>query len=429
MRIIRKSDKSIYLKTIKLLLLATVAAVVFLFIFVNIGYTFLDKHYESAKYALKTNAKYTTNFQTYVDKYEVHAKDKKLIDRWVRKNKLINVYIIKENELVYSYNELTIEDENNFRENDSMNIVFKDGVATVYFERAYAFVIYNLLFVISLILGFALFLTLVLTGLYKELKILKQLRGALKVIESGDLNHEVKVRGNDEFAELANSIDEMRKSLKALLKSEDDLKESNRQIIAEMSHDLRTPLTSILLYTELLKKQRYQDEEEMKQYIMKIDKKATQIKDMTDALFEYALTEYNKNVKIREEDIETTLSEEISNAYGHLLDRGYNISSTICWSDVKILMSGKYIQRIFDNLVSNIEKYADIDGEVEIILDEDKEHVILEISNKTKTVYADIDSNNVGLLNVSKMMEAMGGACKVEKNDGNFKIYLCFKKV
>ena len=96
---------------------------------------------------------------------------------------------------------------------------------------------------------------------------------------------------------------------------------------------------------------------------------------------------------------------------------------------MKILMSGKYIQRIFDNLVSNIEKYADIDGEVEIILDEDKEHVILEISNKTKTVYADIDSNNVGLLNVSKMMEAMGGACKVEKNDGNFKIYLCFKKV
>lgn len=428
MKIIRKSDKSIYLKTIKLLLIATIASVAFLFIFENVGFSLLDKHYDSAKYALKENARYNNKFQSYVDKNKVRSTDSKMIDSWVRKKKLIKFVVIKNEEQVYSFSRITVEDDPDFRNNESMNIVFYDGLATVYFERAYAFTMYSFVFTLSLIIAFVLFVIIMLSGLRKELKMIKKLRDDLKVIESGNLNYEVKVQGNDEFSELADSINEMRKSLRDLFKSENDLKESNRQIVAEMSHDLRTPLTSILLYTELLKNHRYHDEAQMNQYINKIDTKATQIKEMTDTLFEYALTEYNKNINIREEDVETTFSEELSNAYGYLLDRGYKVESEIIWGDSKILMSTKYVQRIFDNLISNIEKYADINEEIKIILAEEEEYVVISIANKARTVNNGIDSNNVGLLNVSKMMEAMDGSCKVEKKNGKFKISLYFIK-
>ena len=60
-------------------------------------------------------------------------------------------------------------------------------------------------------------------------------------------------------------------------------------MITEMSHDLRTPLTSLLIYTEILGKEAVKDPQQLMEYVRKIEKKARQIKRLSDNIFEYAL--------------------------------------------------------------------------------------------------------------------------------------------
>lgn len=97
---------------------------------------------------------------------------------------------------------------------------------------------------------------------------------------SGKLEHRVRVQGNDELGELAMGIDRMRQSILRHRKSEDAMREANSELVTAMSHDLRTPLTSLLLYLEMLDRDKVSDEEQKKHLIHQSFSKAESIKDM-----------------------------------------------------------------------------------------------------------------------------------------------------
>lgn len=71
-------------------------------------------------------------------------------------------------------------------------------------------------------------------------------------------------------------------------------------MITDMSHDLRTPLTSIMIYTEILKKKKYKDEEQMQEYIEKIEQKTQRIKQLSERIFEYSLVTSEMEVALSE---------------------------------------------------------------------------------------------------------------------------------
>ena len=116
-----------------------------------------------------------------------------------------------------------------------------------------------------------------------------QLKDEIEILEGGSLDYPITVKGKDELAALAKGLDNMRKSFAGLIDQEGKMVQENQRIITEMSHDLRTPVTSIILYTEILKKGTYKDQEQQREYIEKIGQKAQRMKQLTDNLFEYSL--------------------------------------------------------------------------------------------------------------------------------------------
>lgn len=95
----------------------------------------------------------------------------------------------------------------------------------------------------------------------------------------------------------------MRIAFQSLLNQEMEMMKENQRIVTEMSHDIRTPVTAIMLYSEILQKEQYKTEEQRKEYVKKINKKAYRLKQLVDHLFEYALVAGDEEIELKNRTI------------------------------------------------------------------------------------------------------------------------------
>ena len=98
----------------------------------------------------------------------------------------------------------------------------------------------------------------------KKVKYIELLGKELEILKGGDLNYQITIRGNDELAALAGEMDSMRRAIRSRQEEEELAHLANRGIVTAMSHDLRTPLTALMGYLDILsieeapgKKQKY----------------------------------------------------------------------------------------------------------------------------------------------------------------------------
>ena len=108
----------------------------------------------------------------------------------------------------------------------------------------------------------------------KIIRYILQLSEEIQAMEDGDLEHPITVRGHDELTTLASCLDSMRLTLRQQQEEEAQASAKVKSLITEMSHDLRTPLTTLLLYTEILRGHKYDTPEQEADYLNKIDAKA-----------------------------------------------------------------------------------------------------------------------------------------------------------
>lgn len=148
------------------------------------------------------------------------------------------------------------------------------------------------------LITFVFFIMLVLLGIRRKMKYIRKLGDEVEILEGGSLDYEITVKGKDELARLAESVESMRKAFNRMITQETEMIHENQRIVTEMSHDLRTPVTSIMLYTEILKKGKYKDEKQLLEYIEKIDRKAHAMKQLTENLFEYSLVTGENEIEL-----------------------------------------------------------------------------------------------------------------------------------
>ena len=167
----------------------------------------------------------------------------------------------------------------------------------------YSYQYYTYAMIAELLLAFALFLLIVMLGIRRTMDYIRRLCDEIEILEGGNLEYEITVSGKDELATLARSLDNMRKSFLAQTEKETYLVQANQRMVTNMSHDLRTPLTSIMIYTEILKKNKYKDERQMKEYLEKIEEKTYRMKQLSDRLFEYSLVTSEPEVELEEPEV------------------------------------------------------------------------------------------------------------------------------
>jgi signal transduction histidine kinase len=262
--------------------------------------------------------------------------------------------VYKNNVLVY---DSIYPDEEMIQENEEetayyswpsyYHVMFADGDAVVLLYGFYSYRIYDYVLFAELFASFLLFLLIVMLGIRKSMRYIRQLSNEIRILEGGDLDYPITVRGKDELAILAKGIDDMRKAFQEQLASESYLMRSNQKLLSQMSHDLRTPLTTILLYTNILKEHRYNSEEELAGYLERLEVKSLQLKKLTDNLFSYTLVSKEAPVELEQPEAFGALFEEqIREMAVYLEQNDYFVITPETFPQEMVRINSEYMARI-----------------------------------------------------------------------------------
>ncbi|MBO5878946.1 MAG: hypothetical protein J6Q68_00125 [Clostridia bacterium] len=263
--------------------------------------------------------------------------------------------------------------------------------------------------------------------LYFQLVINRMIRLGSDVnkIAAGDMTHKIKTRGNDEISKLSKNVDEMRNSIIRNLKKEREALESNSELITSMSHDIRTPLTVLLGYIDVMQA-RSAGDEEMQNYLSAAESTALRLKKLSDDMFGYFLVFGNSEMEIAAEsyDAITLIDQMLSEHVMLMKESGYNVQlygfDYVGLSGVQVKTDAQKLVRIFDNVFSNIYKYADKNQPVSIYIEGDKDSARIKIENFILSDVGKVESNGIGLKTCKKLGEYIGAGFDAKTENDKF---------
>lgn len=216
-----------------------------------------------------------------------------------------------------------------------------------------------------------------------KMKYLDEIAIGLKIIASGNLNYRIQEKGTDEIKNIAYNINYMAKEIGKKIDAERDAEKTKTDLITNVSHDLRTPLTSVMGYIGLVLQNRYKNEEEMKEYLNIAFSKAERLKLLIDDLFEY--TKLNNNgitltkTKVNLAEFLSQLIEELT----PLLDENkLTVYRKFETEKVSVLIDTLKMLRVFENLMTNAIKYSYKPGEILVGLYQKDNTAIVVFRNK-----------------------------------------------
>lgn len=428
----RKS--SIYKRLGVLLFLAAILSAAFFVVLNSVGEYVIYRYIANTDYLEQEDQKRIEELQNYVTENQVLASDLEALTQWVKEQALVSIQVYRDGYILYDsqYPEADLEDtaDSRYDWQPFYTLYFADGSADVVLYGFYDYQFYNYALIGELILSFLLFLGIVMLGIRRTIHYIRRLSQEIKILEGGDLDCPITIVGEDELAQLATGLDAMRQSFRQQTEQEKQLTLANQRMVTEMSHDLRTPLTSIMLYTEILLKNKCRDEAQRISYIQKIDQKARQLKQLSDHLFEYALVTGETEIKLEGPvPITAAFYDLLSETVSYLEQQGFTVQSDFQGEACYVRIFPDYIARIFDNLTSNVVKYADRTNPVQIQLVHTERSVGIHMKNKKGSVDERTESNRIGLKNIQTMMEKMGGWAETQQDAQNFAVVLWFPKV
>ena len=432
---------SLYFKLAGLLLAAVAVSGLFFVVINYAGEQMITKIFSDSSHIEKLSEAYIQDLQDYIDETKAASNDSEKLTEWVRKRKIVSIQVYKDEILTYdsNYPDAAVEDaeaEGAYYEWEYYYTAeFADGTADVFLYGFFSYPLYSYAMTAEILLAVILLVAIVILGIRKPVRYIGRLKAECEILGSGDLDYQVTVQGKDELSLLARGLDNMRMALRESNEKEAELTAANRRMITEMSHDLRPPLTSLLIYTEILGKKAAKDPRQAMEYVRKIEKKARQIKRLSDNIFEYALiTEETKAELGDPQTLRELFYDPLSEMTAYLGERGYTVGlrpDTGSGSERRqIRVNEEYINRIMDNIVSNIEKYADksMPVRIETIYTEEYGGLAFRngISCSTEDRRKTEGSTNIGLHNVEKMMKKMNGYFRVKQTENIFEITLIF---
>ena len=193
----------------------------------------------------------------------------------------------------------------------------------------------------------------------KRLSYLSYIMDGTQRIKNGDIHHKLQLIGEDNFTTLADNINNIRDGLDKAIDSQLRSERMKSELITNVSHDLKTPLTSIINYVELIKKEENISPEYLKDYVNVLDSKSKRLKVLIEDLFE-ASKASSGNIELNMEKIDFTqlLRQAIGELEEKLSETNLNLKINVPEEKVYIKADGRRMYRVLENLLSNISKYS-----------------------------------------------------------------------
>ena len=326
-----------------------------------------------------------------------------------------------------------------------------ERIYLIYSRLPEATITYNVVNVsnshLALILTFIVFIVSFVIITNRKMKYLDEIAYGLKIIASGNLDYRIKEKGDDEIRNIAYNINNMAKEIGEKIQAEREAEKAKADLITNVSHDLRTPLTSVMGYLGLVIDNRYKSEEEMHEYLNIAFSKAERLKLLIDDLFEYTKLN-NDGVSLSKSNV--NLSEFLSQLleeFFPILDEN-NLTVYKKFENEKLIVSIDTLKmlRVFENILTNAIKYSYKPGEIIVALYEDNDYAIIVFRNKGDHIpkekadklfnrfYRTDESRNsntggsgLGLAISKNIVELHGGAIWAQSIGNNINFYIKLK--
>lgn len=272
---------------------------------------------------------------------------------------LIEVFLITNVDMLVTY---LMETQGKF---SSMAGIFRMGTLTT---------------ILYVLVGIGIFSLTFLLLQRKSLKYIEKIASAVQNIADGDLTTQIEVEGDDEFSMMAASLNRMGEEIRELMEKERESERTKNELITNVAHDLRTPLTSIIGYLELLSKGIPLGPEMQQKYIEIVYTKAKRLEKLIEDLFGF--TKVGKiSMNVGKVDIVKLLGQLLEEFYPSFVEKEltYELVSNV--PAQVITADGNLLARLFDNLINNAIKYGAEGKKILVNIVAEEEIVTVAVTN------------------------------------------------
>ncbi len=215
----------------------------------------------------------------------------------------------------------------------------------------------------------------------------REINLAICQIKNGDLETTVNVRGGNELSEIAASINTMKYELKKSMESERQTERIKNELVTNVAHDLRTPLTSVIGYLDLIHNGECIDDEMRRKYTEIAYEKAKMMEALINDLFDYTRLQKGKiALDLTTFDITTFLAQLLDEFEPQMKKEHLTCVTDIPEKPVMIYADGEKLARAFSNLLANAVKYGADGKQIKVTLIELEEQVYVVITNYGKVI-------------------------------------------
>lgn len=246
----------------------------------------------------------------------------------------------------------------------------------------------------------------------QEISRIRRLTSEIMDIKDVDIRSNITKRGQDEIRMLAENIDMMRETIINQLSREREAWRANSDLVTAMAHDIRTPLTVMAGYLDLMRNKEYSSQEELDEYIRISSEKAEQLRMLSDKMFRYfyVYSKADDDLKMETFPAADFLNQMLGEYVVLLGENGYEFNINISDKPAEICVDVQGMKRVIDNVFTNIRKYSDKSRPIDIRVQVAKKSVQICFRNYVSMDGERAESTHIGTLTCKKMAEEMNGS-------------------
>lgn len=238
------------------------------------------------------------------------------------------------------------------------------------------------LMMIAVIAGIVLFIMYFLLLSRKMTGYLNQIVEGIRRMGSGDLTTRIDIEDEDEFAFIGNQLNKMADNIANLMDKERGNEKTKNDLITNVAHDLRTPLTSIIGYLDLVIKNEDLDKETQKRYIVIAYEKALRLQKLIGDLFSFTKVSTGEvALKKNSLDIVKLVEQMVEEFYPSFQEAGLSYEFSTDSDSILLEADGELLARAFSNLIGNAVKYGRDGKIIKIGIHKNKSTVSVEVRN------------------------------------------------
>ena len=299
-----------------------------------------------------------------------------------------------------------------------------------------------------IIFAAVLFLIIVLLLCKSRVSYIRYLSGIVNEISRGNLNTEIKRKGYDELTVIAGSIDDMQHNLERMMKEERENERKSRELITNLSHDIKTPMTIITGYLDVVISGKYSDDAQRQLYIEKAFQQVEKINGMIHKIFVLAKNE----TKVEKADVvkcnlPLMLQQDVSEFQGIAQKEKRRINTRIPEKPLYVNIIIENMCEVLDNILMNAVKYSKPESEINVAMEEEENMLHIMVSNEAEEMKeqdcerifekfyradharsSSISGNGLGLSIVRETIEGYGGKVWAEYAQGIYVIHIRLPK-